>query len=303
MEKVETILEYYQATNRRVPIELLSATDAGVHHFNILKRQKCLLHLPYQRRDYFKICVTTGNAILLTDKGEITIDKPAVFFSNPTRKFGWKTITADEEGYVCLFNEKYLTPSLKKEIKQLAAAFSNSVYPFLFLDKEQLELFFSLFRMMQKTYCSAYPQKHSILRNLLSLMIHHGIHIQSQLSKEEHHSTDRLVNAFFDLLNNQFPVDAPTSGISYTSPDDFAQALHVHVNHLNHSLKKATGSTTSQLIQERIVAEAIDLLSYSDWNISEIGFSLGFEYPQHFNYLFKKHTGKSPKSFRQRQPE
>lgn len=106
MEKVETILEYYQATNRQVPFELLSAKDEGTQHFNILKRRKSLVHLPYQRQDYFKICVTTGNAILLTDKGEINIDKPAIFFSNPTRKFGWKIITTDQEGYVCLFNEK-----------------------------------------------------------------------------------------------------------------------------------------------------------------------------------------------------
>lgn len=32
--------------------------------------------------------------------------------------------------------------------------------------------------------------------------------------------------------------------------------------------------------------------------ISEIGYSLGFEYPQHFSNLFKSKTGVSPREYR-----
>ncbi|MCT4602909.1 MAG: helix-turn-helix domain-containing protein [Marinifilum sp.] len=30
----------------------------------------------------------------------------------------------------------------------------------------------------------------------------------------------------------------------------------------------------------------------------EIAFDLGFDYPQHFNQIFKKNTGMSPREFR-----
>ncbi|RAJ79026.1 helix-turn-helix protein [Chitinophaga dinghuensis] len=300
MQKAETILQYYQSTNRQIPSDLLHAKENNASHFNILKRKKCLVSLPYQRRDYFKICISIGKAILITDKGEVTIDKPAIFFSNPNREFGWKSITEDQEGFVCLFNEKYISAVLKKELKQLAAAFADNVYPFLFLDPAQQTQFLQLFTLLQDTYNSDYDQKQAMIHHILMLIVHLGIKIRySQAAGNGHPSSDRLVNAFFELLNNQFPVDSPYNSAIRTRPDDFARELHVHVNYLNYCLKKSTGNTTSRLIQERIIAEATDLLRYSDWSIAEIGYSLGFEYPQHFNHLFKKHTGKSPKAFRQ----
>ncbi|MBV8251333.1 MAG: helix-turn-helix transcriptional regulator [Chitinophaga sp.] len=299
MEKAETILQYYESTNRQIPTELLNGKDSS-SHFNILKRKHCLVSLPYRRRDYFKICVCKGNAILITDKGEVKIDKPAIFFSGPNKEHGWKTVTDDQEGFICLFNEKYISAVLKKELKQLSAAFADNVYPFLFLDPEQHAQFLQLFTMLQEAYHSDYEQKHAMIHHILMLIVHLGIKIRySQRAVSGHPVSDRLVNAFFELLNNQFPVDSPYNGSIRSRPDDFARTLHVHVNYLNYCLKKSTGNTTSHIIQERIIAEAIDLLRHSDWSIAEIGYSLGFEYPQHFNHLFKKHTGKSPKAFRQ----
>jgi AraC-like DNA-binding protein len=52
------------------------------------------------------------------------------------------------------------------------------------------------------------------------------------------------------------------------------------------------------LISERIISEAKALLQHTDWNISEIAFALGFEYPTYFNNFFKKITGVNPRSFR-----
>lgn len=71
------------------------------------------------------------------------------------------------------------------------------------------------------------------------------------------------------------------------------------INHLNHSLKEITGKSTSTLINERIISEAKALLQHTNWNISEIAFALGFEYPTYFNNFFKKLSGTNPKAFRE----
>jgi len=84
------------------------------------------------------------------------------------------------------------------------------------------------------------------------------------------------------------------------SPVDFAEQLSVHVNHLNRSLKEITGKTTSQLIAERVSQEARILLKRTNWNISEIAYSLGFEELSHFINFFKKHFNQTPKAFRDR---
>ena len=80
--------------------------------------------------------------------------------------------------------------------------------------------------------------------------------------------------------------------------NDFAEQLAVHPNHLNKVLKETTGNTTTEIIHSRMVEEAKLLLNGSDWNISEIAFSLGFEEVAHFSNFFKKHTDRSTLKFR-----
>ncbi|WP_291108838.1 helix-turn-helix domain-containing protein [Dysgonomonas sp. UBA7710] len=64
-------------------------------------------------------------------------------------------------------------------------------------------------------------------------------------------------------------------------------------------LYKITGKSTTTHITERIIAEAKALLQHTDWNIAEIAYALGFEYPTYFNNFFKRQTGTNPKSLRQ----
>jgi len=103
---------------------------------------------------------------------------------------------------------------------------------------------------------------------------------------------------FTELLERQFPIEALTQRFSMRSANDFAQLLSVHVNHLNRAIRETTGKTTTDHIAERLLREAKVLLKQTDWNISEIGYCLGFEEPTHFNNFFKKQTQLTPTSFR-----
>ncbi len=105
---------------------------------------------------------------------------------------------------------------------------------------------------------------------------------------------DRLVNSFYSLLNQQFPVDSPENSLKLLTPAHFADQLHVHVNHLNSVVKKFSGKSTRTIIHERIVTEAKALLRNTNWNIAEIAYSLGFEYPSHFNKYFKQFASVAP---------
>lgn len=80
--------------------------------------------------------------------------------------------------------------------------------------------------------------------------------------------------------------------------NDFAERLAIHVNHLNKILKENTGKTTSHVIAARVTQEAKILLRQTDWNVSEIAYSLGFEEIAHFSNFFKKQTGSAPNIFR-----
>ncbi len=82
------------------------------------------------------------------------------------------------------------------------------------------------------------------------------------------------------------------------SARDVARQLAVHVNYLNRCVRATTGKTTSAHLAERLAGEARALLRHTDWNVAEIGHSLGFDEPTHFNHFFKKQTGLAPSAVR-----
>ncbi|SFW52666.1 Helix-turn-helix domain-containing protein [Sinomicrobium oceani] len=298
MEEKETLEQYYSRSFKKVPDDLL-ASSGSVAHFNIIKRQNCLQLLGFSRRDYYKVVLTRGNAVLYTEKGEVTIDRPSLFFSDRNIRYGWKNIGDGHDGYICLFNEYFASAELRKAFRKLFLLFKDDMYPFLFLTDEQYHKLEQYFVLMRNEYCDNFGYKNLMLRDLLNLVIYTGIKIKTSDHKEfpEVYPQD-LAERFMELLDNQFPVESPVTSLQAKTPARFADLLHVHVNHLNHSVKLQTGKTTSQLIRERVLTEAMSLLRYSDWRIYEIGNSLGFEYPQHFNSFFRKLTGTSPKQYR-----
>ncbi|MEO5684506.1 MAG: helix-turn-helix domain-containing protein, partial [Chitinophagaceae bacterium] len=111
-------------------------------------------------------------------------------------------------------------------------------------------------------------------------------------------AASRLTAVFLELLERQFPVESVSNPLRLKTAQDYASHLNVHVNYLNRAVKEVTGKPTTIHITERIVSEAKALLQYTGWNIADIAYALGFEYPTYFNNFFKRLTGTNPKSLR-----
>lgn len=77
-----------------------------------------------------------------------------------------------------------------------------------------------------------------------------------------------------------------------------AGQVHLSPGYLGDLLKKETGKTAQDHIHFYLIEEAKNILLNTDKSIGEIAYSLGFEYPQYFNKLFKMKTGKTPMEFR-----
>lgn len=82
------------------------------------------------------------------------------------------------------------------------------------------------------------------------------------------------------------------------SVESCAKALHLSPNYLSDLLKKETGKTTLEHIHLFLIDKAKNNLLSSSLTISEIAYSLGFDYPQRFSNLFKFKTGMSPTEYR-----
>ena len=77
-----------------------------------------------------------------------------------------------------------------------------------------------------------------------------------------------------------------------------ADQLHLSSNYFGDLIKKETGRSAQEYIQQRTMNVAKELLTQTGKSISEISYSLGYQYPQYFSRAFKKAMGMTPKEYR-----
>lgn len=84
------------------------------------------------------------------------------------------------------------------------------------------------------------------------------------------------------------------------SPTQYAKALNYSLSHLNESVKTITGYPVSYWIHQQVILEAKRLLYYTDMEVKEIAFALGYEDHTYFSRLFSGIAGFSPGAFRRK---
>lgn len=81
---------------------------------------------------------------------------------------------------------------------------------------------------------------------------------------------------------------------------DYAAALGVTRDRLSSSLRRATGKSPQQWLHDALHREAVELLTNSGLQVSQVGFRLGFSDPAYFNRFFTRMEGTPPSRFRRR---
>lgn len=82
------------------------------------------------------------------------------------------------------------------------------------------------------------------------------------------------------------------------SLSEYAAKLNTTKDNLHRIIKKHTGKTPLDWINEAVILEAKVLLSRTSMPISEVAAATGFDDPSYFSRLFKKNTGTTPAEYR-----
>ena len=298
-----SIEEFYKEISAVIPAEI----NKEIGHFNVFRiadlmaseAKKGAPVMPYNRRAYYKISLICGrNKAEYADK-VIEIERNALLFATPKIPYHYYPLDEQQSGSFCVFTDEFLVSSKSGVVLDDLPIFQPGGVPIFQLSDEETEEIQYIFNKMHKELASNYAYKYDLLRNYVLELIHYGQKLQPATSLYPTHTASaRISSLFIELLERQFPIESPRQKISLRTANDFARQLAVHVNHLNKVLKENTGKTTTDLISGRIVQEAKILLKQTDWNISEISYSLGFEEVAHFSNFFRKQTSLSPVAFR-----
>jgi AraC-like DNA-binding protein len=253
----------------------------------------------YSRKDFYKICLTTGKSLIHYADRSFETEGTVLFFGNPYIPYAWQTLSTRYVGYTCLFSEAFFKASDRSESLQQSPLFKIGGTPILTITDGQREFLNTIFRKMMEEQKSDYAYKDDLIRNYINLIIHEALKLQPSEHDDPHkNAASRLASVFLELLERQFPVESTDRPLQLKTAQDYANSLHVHVNYLNRAVKAVTGKPTTAHIIERVISEAKALLQHTDWTIAEIAYALGFAYPTYFNNYFKRVTGTTPTSFR-----
>ncbi len=82
-----------------------------------------------------------------------------------------------------------------------------------------------------------------------------------------------------------------------------AMLVDMHPNYLSALFKKEVGITIAEYIQRAKIEEAKSLLTFTDYSLLKISTMLNFHNQSYFTKIFKKHTGITPKKYKDTNPE
>lgn len=154
------------------------------------------------------------------------------------------------------------------------------------LDKISLELDHSIDRL----------SKRLISRNI-QLLLDYCLRFYERQFITRAEANGTVLSRFENLLDEYFEnSSAQTEGLPTVRY--FADKVCLSPNYFGDLVKKETGKTPQEYIQNKIIDLAKEMIIGTDKTVSEIAYELGFQYSQHFSRIFKKNVGCTPLEYR-----
>lgn len=269
--------------------------EFGLHDFEDLDRSNlCLTQEPHNHSFYQIIYFKNTKGKHFIDFIDYDIEPGTlVFVAKNQVHFFEQNINYD--GLLIHFNESFLV-SAESDINFFLTyhIFNNRERPYFHIPKKMISQVNEYFDQIKAELTNENEfGNSSILSNSLKSLL---LVIEREIRKE---SGDPKTTNNPDLTHLKFRNLLEDNFREGWSVSEYANRLNISTKTLNSLIKKETGITVSQVIQDRILLEAKRQLTHTSLLINEIGYALGFRDPYYFIKYFKKHVNCTPKEFRQ----
>lgn len=187
--------------------------------------------------------------------------------------------------------------SLGKSIKKYTF-FSYEVNEALHLSEEERSILMDCLKIIRMELEHG-VDKHSktLLVNHIELLLNYCMRFYERQFITRGKTNRDVLTRFENLLDEYFESTlAEQDGLPTVKY--FADKLCLSSNYFGDMFKKETGKSPQEYIQEKVIELAKERISGTADTVSQIAYSLGFQYPQHFCRLFKKRVGYTPSEYR-----
>lgn len=202
-------------------------------------------------------------------------------------------------GWAVLFHPDILQgTALEKEIKNFSF-FDYRINEALHMTTEERNLMIELIIQLENELKFPHdPMQNRIIAGFINLLLRYAERFYNRQFVSRTVTNNDILSRFERLLKDYFESEKQlTSGIPTVGY--CAEELCMSSSYFSDVIKRTTGENANQYIKKFVVQLAKNRL-IAGMSSSEVAYSLGYDYPQHFARSFKKITGETPTGYRNR---
>lgn len=291
---IKSVADYFAWRHAKPPHPLI-----GIFDYNMMEGIPDYSYDGLQFDCYAVFLKDAKNCKLRYGGSEYDFDEGSMVFVGPGQQVG---LSYDSDyvpkGYALVFHPNLLLGSELAKKMNRYTFFSYSVKEALHLSERERGLILSVLDKIQYEL-EQNMDKHSknLIVSNIELLFDYCLRFYDRqfLTREIQHQG--ALQKFDVLLGEYLTSDRPQKlGLPFVGY--FADQLHLSPNYFGDLVKKETGISAQEYIQNKLIDVAKEKVFDSNKSVSEIAYELGFKYPQHFSRLFKNKVGHSPNEFR-----
>ncbi|WP_420386313.1 helix-turn-helix transcriptional regulator [Roseivirga sp.] len=180
-------------------------------------------------------------------------------------------------------------PSLWRELNKPVSAYV--------VQQAASELVKSYFNDLQRLFQHRAAVTDEILKNKLKELV--LLLLQSDQSEE----IRQIIKSLFSTKEFSFKEVVDAHIYSPIQIEYLAGITHCSLSTFKRKFKEIYNEPPAQYILKRRLEKVAQELKYTDRPVSEIGYSLGFDSPEHLSRAFKKHYAQTPSDYRSQKVE
>lgn len=258
-----------------------------------------ILKYPYRIESFFLMICKSGQGSVSVNLKEYEIKSNSLFFHLPNSIIQVNGAEEPMRGVVIGFNEG-LTREMNFDIKHiLPIALAMKEQPVMQISDEHCDQLISLIRNIAYEIQSSKdePFHDAIVRNYFALFFYKlssilSINLPSQARVETSvkNRNEEYFHRFMQILGENYRRERSLSF--------YASQLCITPKYLTTLIKRVSGRSAAEWIDQYVVLEAKNLLRYSTMSIQEVAYELHFANQSFFGKYFKHQTGYSPSAYK-----
>lgn len=266
----------------KVDEQLIKNSKITTDFYSIMFKNYCKNNFKYGRK---AIDFQDGNLICIAPNQTIEIDNE---IEDREDKMGWGLF----------FHPDLIRATSLNDNMKSYRFFDYDISEALHLsDKEKNVLYECIQKIQSELQENIDTHSQYIIVSTIELLLNYcSRYYGRQMITRSH--TNKTIIAQIQIILTTYFSDIHLKDKGLPSVKFLADNVHLSPSYLSDLLRKETGKNTQEHIHFYLIEQAKNLLLNSEKNMNEIAFGLGFEYPQYFNKLFKKKTGKTPMEYR-----